>query len=66
MNCPKCNSTQLTIVANMTVFMPIDMMYHVTKAKMRSKEFQVGGVNWDKASFICKECGYALFRENDK
>ncbi len=60
MNCPICNSTNLTVMATMTVSMPVDMYCKMTKAGMRRKDFQIWGVNWDMASFICKNCGYTL------
>lgn len=65
MNCPNCNSTDIRIMTNMVVAMPVDMYYKVTKAKMRRKEFQVWGVSWDTASFVCANCGYTLFQRKE-
>lgn len=40
--------------------MPFDFYRNLTKKKMQNKDFKVWGVNWDRASFICKDCGYTV------
>jgi len=37
----------------MQVVAPSDMMYKFSKKNMKSKEFQIYGVLWETADFIC-------------
>ena len=58
--CPNCGSDKLTIMTTMTVSFPFEWMRKLTKKKLRSKDFEIWGANWDRASYICKGCGYTI------
>lgn len=60
MKCKNCNSENITIMTEIIASMPFDFYHNLTKKKMQTKDFKVWGVNWDTASFICKDCGYTI------
>ena len=62
MKCKHCGCDDFTVMTTMIVSMPSDMYRHLTKQKMRKKEFEVWSVNWDLADFICKNCGNTILR----
>ena len=65
MKCKHCGCEDFTVMTSMIVSMPFDMYHNLTKKKMRKKEFEVWGVNWDLADFICKECGNTIFNSRE-
>ena len=58
--CKNCGSEDISVMVDITAVMPIDMYRHLTKKKMRRKEFELWGANWGDASFICKKCGNTI------
>lgn len=66
MKCKNCGCEDFTIMTSMIVSMPSNMYCHLTKKKMRQKDFEVWGVDWDLADFICKKCGNTILRSDEK
>ena len=66
MKCKNCGCEDFTVMTSMIVSMPFDMYHNLTKKKMRKKEFEVWGVNWDLADFICKKCGNIVFSSRER
>ena len=66
MKCKKCGCEDFKVMTSMIVSMPIDMYCNLTKQKMRKKEFEVWGVNWDRADFICKNCGHIILSTKER
>ncbi len=66
MKCKHCGCEDFTVMTSMIVSMPFDMYHNLTKKKMLKKEFEVWGVNWDLADFICKECGNTVSLREEK
>lgn len=57
--CEQCGSPTKMMV-QMVVIAPSDMFHNFTKKNMNSKEFQVQGVLWETADFLCtnENCGH--------
>ena len=51
-NCEKCGGSTNAMVL-MEVSAPSEMMHKFSKKNMQSKEFQILGVLWETADFIC-------------
>lgn len=60
MLCPNCGKHEMRIMANLTFSCPSDWFHRLTKKKMTSKDFEVWGVDWDFADFICPKCGLII------
>lgn len=56
--CKHCGSATKAMV-QMIACAPSEMMHNFTKANMRSKDFELMGVLWETADFLCqnKDCG---------
>ena len=51
-------------MTTMIVSMPFDNFYrNLTKKKMQTKDFKVWDVDWNTASFICKDCGHTIEKD---
>ena len=47
------------VFVGFTIEMPVDDMYHVTKKKIQTKDYQIWSANWDAIrNYHCKKCGY--------
>lgn len=55
--CEKCGSETKAMVL-MSVCAPSEMLHNFTKKNLNSKEFQILGVLWETADFLCQneEC----------
>ena len=53
MKCPKCNS-DVEMMVNVTILAPAEMEGQFSKKNLRKKEVKIYAVNWERASYFCR------------
>ncbi len=56
--CKKCGSSNILVIAEVTISMPVNNFHNLTKKAISSRGVRLWGVDWEKASFVCGNCFY--------
>ena len=63
--CPECGGDNLRFMVDAILVAPVREFYcNLVKASLRRKEVRLSGVDWDRATFICPECGWSTHQDS--
>jgi len=59
MICVNCGSRNVKIMVDITVAIPPKHIRKLSKKTFRSKDVDLLGVNWDRATVLCVDCSHS-------